>query len=256
MHYVIAGMEANEYYTFNLNQSSFEVYKLNTTVEANAIPVIEVGQKEVITVIVKDNYGPLNASGFVAITIDGESHYVKLNSTGGAKINLYELAKGSYINYTVEYLGDDYFNGNVTLVSFNVGVITDYNMNVITEDIKYGENATVYVILPDDVTGNVTVRVNSTVFENVSVVNGIARLNVPGLNAGDYIINVTYNGDDLYLAKDVNGTLLKVSKANCYPMNVTANDVVVGVNNTITVHVPKDATGYVTIWKFGLMEQH
>ena len=34
-------------------------------------------------------------------------------------------------------------------------------------------------------------------------------------------------------------------------MNVTAVDVVVGENTTITVHVPKDATGTVTVWVNG-----
>ena len=124
-------------------------------------------------------------------------------------------------------------------------------MNVIVEDIKYGENATVYVILPNDAKGNVTIYVNDTPYKNITVENGIAKLNVSGLAAGDYIINVTYNGDELYSTKDVNGTHLKVSKTDSYPMNVTAIDVTVGVNTTITVHVPKDATGYVTIWVNG-----
>ena len=239
------------YYAINLNSSSFNVFKLNTTVDANATASIKGGEKETIIVQVNENYTKLNATGFIKITIDGEEYYARLNSTGGAKINIYDLTNGTYSNIKVEYLGDSRFNENLTLVTFTVGLIDNYDMHVIVDNITYGENATIYVVLPGDVTNNVTICVNDDVYDNVVVNNGIAKLIIPNLDVGNYLVNVTYNGDNSYLRKDINNTRFNVGKSTSYIMNVTAADVEVGVNTTITVHVPKDATGSVTIWVNG-----
>ena len=68
------------------------------------------------------------------------------------------------------------------------------------------------------------------------------------MDAGNYVVNATYNGDEKYAISYNNRTLFNVAKLNTYTMNVTAVDVKVDQNTTITVYVPKDATGSVILW--------
>ena len=233
-------VEANEYYKANTNISSFEVRKLNTTVTAVPLNPIEVGDKQVITVTVNENYQALNASGFVNITVNGETHFKQLDSKGKATINIYELPKDSYQNIKVEYLGDDYFNGNSTLVSFSVEGDDDYEITVIVDNITYGQNATIYISLPTSVTQNLTVFVNNTKIENVTVNNGLAKVTVPDLPAGNYIINVTYPGDDTFAPNCKNGTKLNVAASSDWALNLTVEAHQYGQNTIFTVNVPKN----------------
>ena len=80
----------------------------------------------------------------------------------------------------------------------------------------------------------------------------MAVFTVDKLPVGKYDIVANYTGDANYTARVetlVQG--LEVIKVQDYEMNVTAVDVVVGQNTTITVNVPKDATGTVTVWVNG-----
>ena len=236
----------NENYEFAMNNTTFEVYKVNTTVNATPFEHIQVGGKEVIIVQINENSAIKNASGFVKITIDDEEYYKSLNSTGGAKFNIYELEKGNYNNIKVEYLGDEFFNGNSTEISFTVGQSEDYAINVITENITYGENATIIVVLPSSVTENVTIYVDNEKY-NRSAENGIVKLIVSGLNAGNHVVNVTYPGDDKWALKYNNGTVFKVSGTADYTINLEVTPDEYGKDTVITVEVPKDVTENITI---------
>ena len=69
---------------------------------------------------------------------------------------------------------------------------------------------------------------------------------------GKYDIVANYTGDANYNARvETLAQGLEVIKVQKYEMNVTAVDVHVGENTTITIHVPKDATGTVTVWVNG-----
>ena len=218
------------YYGIHMNSSSFRVYALNTTVNATPTTPIKLGDKETITVDVKNNSTIPNKikdleiptpSGYVKVTVDGEVYYKKLDENGHAVINIYELTNKTYTNVHVAYEGDAIFNGNYTLTEFTVGATDKYNITVIVNNITYGENATIYVILPSDVTKNLTVYVNDTKYENVAVKDGVAKLVVPNLACGDYVVNVTYPGGDKYARKDNNGNAFSVSKSDDWTLNLT-----------------------------------
>ena len=236
----------NEYYEFTMNNTTFDVYKVNTTVKAVPFEQIKVGDKEVIVVQVNENSAIRNASGFVKITIGDEEYYKTLNSTGGAKFNIHDLEKGDYNNIKVEYLGDDYFNGNSTETSFTVGQSEDYVISVIPENITYGENATIIVVVPDSVTENVIIYVDDEKY-NRTAENGIVKLVVSGLTVGNHVVNVTYPGDDKWALKYNNGTSFKVTGTADYNINLTVTPDEYGKDTVITVEVPKDVTENITI---------
>jgi len=223
----------------------FEVYKLNTTIDATPTTPITVDDLEIISVEVNHTAG-----GFAKITINGKDYYAIVES-GIATFEIPDLAKGSYVDIPVTFLGDTHFKQNSTKTAFVVGATDDYNITVHADNITYGQNATIYISLPTSVSENLTVFINNDIYENVTVVNGMANLTVPNLPVGTYTVNVTYPGDNVYAPKDKNGTVFKVTKSDSYAINVTAVDVKVDQNTTITVHVPKDAKGNVTIWVNG-----
>ena len=98
--------------------------------------------------------------------------------------------------------------------------------------------------LPSDATGTVTITVNGKKY-TADVVSGIAEFTIPGLKAGKYTVDASYSGDDKYLPTNGEDNF-KVSKLKP-DITVDAPDITVGEDGTITVTLPDDATGTVTI---------
>ncbi|MFA3802245.1 adhesin, partial [Methanobrevibacter smithii] len=73
-------------------------------------------------------------------------------------------------------------------------------------DIVKGENATITVSVPEDGTGSVIVTINGTDY-NGTVVNGTAKVIIPGLDEGSYKVVTFYTGDNKYDSMVVNGTI-------------------------------------------------
>ncbi|WP_458404997.1 Ig-like domain repeat protein, partial [Methanobrevibacter sp.] len=225
----------NEYYEYQLNSTNFTVFKQNTTIDV--VPINSTyGENELINVTLNEN-----ATGYVKITI-GNNVYLEAISEGVAKFNITGLAAGNYTNILAEFIGSEFVNGNSTNFSFVVKPTNKYNITVNAEDIKYGENATVVVYLPGDATGNVTIYIDDLpAFTNVNVTNGVATLyNVTGLDAGNHTVNVTYNGDISYIAKDKNGTIFHVTPTDEWEINIDIEEHKYGENTIINITVPED----------------
>ena len=78
-------------------------------------------------------------------------------------------------------------------------------MDVHIEDIHVGETAHVKITLPTDATGVVTVSMDGHDY-NATLVGGKATVDLTGLNAGNYTLEVTYHGEGNYsdvIMKDV-----------------------------------------------------
>ena len=100
----------------------------------------------------------------------------------------------------------------------------------------------------DGQTGFVRIIVNgSDINVTVEIINGVAKYNATGLNAGHYLVNVTYMGDDYYEVA-VNSTTFDVLKnnmtANVTGLNVTVEDNIKFVIDNVT---PIDFAGKVKI---------
>ncbi|WP_407378487.1 Ig-like domain repeat protein, partial [Methanobrevibacter sp.] len=175
----------------------------------------------------------------------------------GDKFVINNLTEGIHF-ITAVYNGDDKFNvssSNVVAVEVkakgnesddNVTNKTTPDININSpESIVEGENATVSVILPADATGNVTIG-NVT----VPVVNGTASAVVSGLPVGNNTVPVVYSGDDKYNSVETSANVTvdekETPKENA-TVSIDAPDVTEGENATITVSLPEDATGNVTV---------
>ena len=186
------------------------------------------------------NGAPL--SGNVIVTVAGKEYTVKVTDGKGIATGD-KLAAGTYA-FAAAWAGDDNYNIVTENGDFKVNKI-DSSVAVNVNNIKVGEELTITVNVPFDATGDVTVSVDGKEY-NVAIENGKAVKTIADLKANDYTVTVKYSGDNNYNANQ-NTTEFTVSKISDYNMNITVPEFKEGVNSTINVVLPKDATGTVTV---------
>ena len=186
------------------------------------------------------NNAPL--SGNVIVTVAGKEYIVEVTDGKGIFTGD-KLAAGTY-GFAAAWAGNDNYNAVVENGDFKVNKI-DSTVAVNADDIKVGENVTVTVNVPTDATGDVIIIVDGVDY-TVAIENGKAVKTIADLKANDYTVTVKYSGDNNYNANQ-NTTEFTVSKISDYNMNITVPEFKEGVNSTINVVLPKDATGTVTV---------
>ena len=186
------------------------------------------------------NNAPL--SGNVIVTVAGKEYIVEVTDSKGIFTGD-KLAAGTY-GFAAAWAGNDNYNAVVENGDFKVNKI-DSTVAVNADDIKVGENVTVTVNVPTDATGDVIIIVDGVDY-TVAIENGKAVKTIADLKANDYTVTVKYSGDNNYNANQ-NTTEFTVSKISDYNMNITVPEFKEGVNSTINVVLPKDATGTVTV---------
>ena len=220
------------------NTTHFDVAKAS---EYNVTIIIDVGdivvgEDAVIGVSVPDI-----VSGVVNVTVNGRSYNVAIVDGKGV-LTISNLVAGNY-NVNVKYGGDDKYLPSSNSANFTVSKVSS-SVIVDVGDIVVGEDAVIGVSVPDIVSGVVNVTVNGRSY-NVAIVDGKGVLTISNLVAGDYDVNVNYDGDNKYLPSS-NSTKFTISKL---PSSVLVNvdDIVVGEDAVVNVVLPDDATGSVTI---------
>ena len=232
-----------------VNTTRFTVSKVNTTVDINVVQPIVYDNYTNITVTVENG-----VDGFITLTInDGTKNITNITlPVVDGKVNWIKegLGAGSYTVYA-NYSGSARYNINDTeSKNFVINQAAPvFSVDVVTVDAN--ENAIVKVKVNDTMSGTLNITVYNKNY-TADIIEGIATFTIDKLPVNQYDVNVTYKGDNNYTYKSqIFENRVIVTKVTCYPINVTAIDVLVGVNTTITVHVPKDATGTVTVWVNG-----
>ena len=195
---VVAKFNGDDKYLASEDSAKFNVAKLASTIDI-AVDNIKVGENAVISVAL-----PEDATGEVIISVNGKN-YTVMTKYGMASVTISDLANGTYSVY-VFYNGDDIYAPIKNSTAFTVSKVSDYNMTVDIADIVKGENATITVSVPEDGTGSVIVTINGTDY-NGTVVNGTAKVIIPGLDEGSYKVVTFYTGDNKYDSMVVNGTI-------------------------------------------------
>ena len=163
--------------------------------------------------------------------------------SGKAQWDLENLAAGTY-PARVHYNGNENYNEAENEDVFNV-LKKETSVSVSVDDIKVGEDAVINVELsPSAAPGKLTITVDGKEY-TVTPKNGKASLKVPGLKAGNHTVTVSYPGSENYTDSS-NETIFTVSKVKP-DIDVSAPTIKVGEDGKITVTLPKDATGKVTI---------
>ena len=187
------------------------------------------------------NSAPL--SGNVIVTVNGKEYTVEVAADGKGIATGDKLAAGTYA-FAAVWAGDDNYNIVTENGDFKVNKI-DSSVAVNVNNIKVGEELTITVNVPADATGDVTVSVDGKEY-NVAIENGKAVKTISGLKADDYTVTVKYAGDNNYNEATADAEF-SVSKISDYNMDISVPEIKEGVNSTISVDLPKDATGTVTV---------
>ena len=195
---VVAKFNGDDKYLASEASAKFNVAKLASTIDI-AVDNIKVGEDAVIGVAL-----PEDATGEVIISVNGKN-YTVMTKYGMASVIISDLANGTY-SVDAFYNGDDIYAPIKNSTAFTVSKVSDYNMTVDIADIVKGENATITVSVPEDGTGSVIVTINGTDYKG-TVVNGTAKVIIPGLDEGTYKVVTFYTGDNKYDSMVVNGTI-------------------------------------------------
>ena len=233
---VSAVYNGDDKYLSSSNSTSFKVSKLESKVDIS-VDNIEIGKDAVVTVSVTSG-----ATGNVTVVINGKSQVVELKDSK-ATVTIENLTAEDY-KIEATYNGDAKYLTSSAVYTFNVNKLPS-SITVSADDIKVGEDAVIVASVISGATGNVTFTVGDKT-ETVWIKDGKATLTVKDLVSGDYTVSAVYNGDVKYLTSS-NSTSFKVSKISGYDIKVNVGEVNEGENATVTVILPKDATGNVTL---------
>ena len=170
----------------------------------NVVPGLE-GANTVIDVTVPDD-----VSGTVTVSINGTDYDAVKVSDGHYQANV-ALVPGDYIAHATVSNDLRYADKTSEDTEFEVVKLTP-ELNVEAVNITYGADETITVTLPADAGGSVTITVDNKDYTK-AIDEGTAVFVVSGLGAGNYIVDVSYTGDDRYSAKTGYG-IFAVSKAN------------------------------------------
>ena len=247
----VSGLEAGDYtvsvkYAGDDNYNAAEVTKGVNVAKAQpvlgvVIADVDYGNGFVIEATLTGvNSAPL--SGNVLVTVNGKEYAVKVADGKGIATGD-KLAAGTY-GFAAVWAGDDNYNIVTENGDFKVNKI-DSSVVVNVNNIKVGEELTITVNVPSDATGDVTVSVDGKEY-NVAIENGKAVKTISGLKADDYTVTVKYAGDNNYNEATADAEF-SVSKISDYNMDISVPEIKEGVNSTISIDLPKDATGTVTV---------
>ena len=207
-------------------------YSLNVAAED-----IFIGEEAIIRVNLSKD-----ATGIVFVTVDGVKYNVSINK-GVGNLVVPGLKLGKH-NVKVEYPSDNTYTSKSNSTTFNV---VRYNPEISLDKntVKKGENFV--VTLPKDASGTVTAVIGGKTI-SAPVNNGKAVIPTNDIAPGKYSAKLSYSGDSKYNSKDLTANV-NVESADPvdYSIIVSAKDINVGDKATITVTLPSDATGSVSI---------
>ena len=204
----------NDNYNGTNISGGFKINKIDSTIAIN-VEDIKVGENATIIVNLDSD-----ATGNVTITLDNQNYTVAINEGQTIKV-IGGLKAGTY-DVFVKYIGDNNYNSAQNTTKFTVLKISDYNMDVTVPEFKEGVNSSVGVDFPKDAEGTVTVEIEGKKY-TANIINGTAKVNIPGLGVGDYNITTTYSGDAKYVSMNKKGNITVIPNMD---VNLYVDDVV------------------------------
>ena len=221
-----------------------------------------------LTFILK-SFGPYNVtwpvniiwiSGHTPFIDMGEYNIIKLFRIGNAEWLGWKVGDGSGSGSGSDILINDTevppeeFTGKLHIYVENIQPYYPDSVEKVesfctveVNDITIDEDAIVNVTVPRDATGEVSINIDGDDLgsEEIPEGNNTVRFTLTDFTEGEKVVTVTYLGDDKYKSS-VGTATFTVSKYTgfCIP---SAEDIVLTEDALITVSVPEDATGNVTI---------
>ena len=246
VHEVTAKYFGDENYTAGetAKVAQYTVGKYDTTMEVLNITRDDDNN---VTVKVKVN----GTDGNITVKIGDKIYNATVGDDGIAEVNIGKQDPGALNDVNITYSGDDKFAPITVIETIDVPSIKTYDMPVDSESVKYGQPAQVNVTLPDGAkVDNLTFYLNDVAYDitgKYEVVGNKVVVTIDDLKAGDYTVKVAYADDGVY-GDSENTTSFTVEKADPAIKEIVVNEPIdVGEPLNITVKLPEDATGTITV---------
>ena len=231
----------------------FEVTpKFDLDLSINVADIIE-GQSETVEIHTIDVF-----SGNVTVSINGISKTVEiLNGIGNYTLG--EMDAGNY-TVTVSFNGNEGFNPDSKQAKFEVLPKQDLNLTVSVSDIEEGNMATIYVSANPLFDGEVKISINGTDIQNetLEIIDGKGTYQAMYLDAGNYTVTVSYDGDDAF-NPDLNSTTFEVKEEGektDLKLTVSVEDIFAGDNATVKVTTNNTFNGKVILIINGIVNDN
>lgn len=119
----------------------------------------------------------------------------------------------------------------------------DYSVDAPNGELEKDEVITVN--LPEDATGDITYLMNETIY-SIEIENGKSQLTLSNLSLGNYTVDISYPGDFKYSGFNTYAQF-EITKIHSYNITTDIKGGFDGNQTNVTVNVPKDANGYITL---------
>ncbi|WP_407420898.1 Ig-like domain repeat protein [Methanobrevibacter sp.] len=208
--------------------------KENLTLYADNVEITEGENATVVVYLTEYALGSVSINEITAQVSDGV-----------AVLTIPDLTCGNY-TFDVLYSGDLHYNGAETAVNITVNQKIKKNATIDVNDvvINEGERAKIVVNIDDDATGTISIKDKTQ-----TISKGSATIFFDNLTMGNYTFDVIYSGDlNYYSAQSSVNITVKANQSKKDPsIKIDAPDITRGENATVTVTLPSDATGTVTV---------
>ena len=194
----------NENYTANITDAVFNVVKGEPSIVVTA-ETIKYGDDLVVIVTSSDDFAYC-----VNVTVGDQSQLLRLID-GKGTLKFSGLVVWTYTVVAL-YKGDAKYVAGSANTTVEVKKAVPKDLIIVTQDISYGEDLIVNVILSDPI----AYRINVTVGDQSQLLrlkDGKGTLKFSGLAVGTYAVAALYKGDAKYSAVSAD-TFVEVKKAN------------------------------------------
>ncbi|MEE0924664.1 MAG: right-handed parallel beta-helix repeat-containing protein [Methanobrevibacter sp.] len=195
--------------------SMFEVEKHDLDLTASVDDIFE-GQTE--TVQIHTTY---LFNGNVTLLIDDNNYTVAI-AEGSGSYDASGLAVGNH-TITVVYDGNYKFHPDEKSVQFEVTPKFDLDLTISVADIIEGQNETVEIHAIDLFDGNVTLSING-ISNSVEILNGVGNYALGEMDAGNYTVTVSFDGNEGFNADSKSAKFEVVPKQDLN-LTVTVSDI-------------------------------
>lgn len=168
----------------------------------------------------------------IVATIDGERYDAYWDGGYCYKIYISDLVSGRH-NVTISYGDDRYYQNSVTRT---IDVIPRIILNI--EKHLYDANNTVYLRMPKDANGNLSLYVDGKLFESKKLVNGTAVISISKLKPGFHNLYAFYDGDT---------NVVSLNNTFCIGVDWKVDDCTISQNPVCKFTVPHDLDGMITV---------
>lgn len=190
-------------------------------------------------------FTPINTSGVNVRVLNKSGDEVANTTSEGTQFTLETLPAGEYTLKVTTIANDNYNEFTAEDVTLTINKAESGLTLNDSYEFVYGENAVINVVTENS-TGDVIV---SLIGEKEFAANVSGnKITLPALNGGKYTLTVTTNVDDNHnnVTKSATVTIIKTTPL----MNIVVEpleNITVKDNVTLTINLPSDATGEVTV---------